>query len=331
MIKTFTIENQVGDSVNIINLGARLVEWHTRVKGQSRNIIVGYTDYELYREDPSHLGAIAGPYANRIKNAQVEISGVAHQLAANEGNNILHSGCNALESCMWQVKEHSTRAITLTYWLEDGFNGFPGAITFEVEYRLAENESQLKINMNAVSEKETIVGPTGHAYFNLSNSSASNTLNNASSTVSNTVSSKAENINQHSLLLNCQQYTPVDSAGIPTGDINNVANSALDFTQLKKIDTTAINHNFVVDNTDINQASAVLVSPEQDLSLEVSSGYPGLQAYTADYLASPFISRQGICLEPQFYPDSPNIKHFPFYTTAPERPFSEKIVYKLKK
>ena len=313
MIKTFTIENQVGDSVNIINLGARLVEWHTRVKGQSRNIIVGYTDYELYREDPSHMGAIAGPYANRIKNAQVEISGVAHQLAANEGNNILHSGSNALESCMWQVKEHSTRAITLTYWLEDGFNGFPGAIAFEVEYRLAENESQLKINMNAVSEKETIVGPTGHAYFNLSEPSAS----------------KPANINQHSLLLNCQQYTPVDSVGIPTGDIDSVKNTELDFTQLKKIDTTAINHNFVV--TDINQASAVLISPEQDLTLEVSSDYPGLQVYTADYLSSPFISRQGICLEPQFYPDSPNIKQFPFYTTSPERPFSEKIIYKLKK
>jgi aldose 1-epimerase len=267
------------------------------------------------------MGAIAGPYANRIKNAQVEISGVAHQLAANEGNNILHSGSNALESCMWQVKEHSTRAITLTYWLEDGFNGFPGAIAFEVEYRLAENESQLKINMNAVSEKETIVGPTGHAYFNLSKSFTNN--------VSSAVSNKAENINQHSLLLNCQQYTPVDSVGIPTGDIDSVKNTELDFTQLKKIDTTAINHNFVV--TDINQASAVLISPEQDLTLEVSSGYPGLQVYTADYLSSPFISRQGICLEPQFYPDSPNIKQFPFYTTSPERPFSEKIIYKLKK
>jgi aldose 1-epimerase len=321
MINTFTMENQVCDSVNIIYLGARLVEWHTRVKGQSRNIIVGYTDYELYREDPSHMGAIAGPYANRIKNAQVEISGVAHQLAANEGNNILHSGSNALESCMWQVKEHSTRAITLTYWLEDGFNGFPGAIAFEVEYRLAENESQLKINMNAVSEKETIVGPTGHAYFNLSKPFTNN--------VSSTVSNKAENINQHSLLLNCQQYTPVDSVGIPTGDIDSVKNTELDFTQLKKIDTTPINHNFVV--TDINHASAVLISPEQDLSLEVSSDYPGLQVYTADYLSSPFISRQGICLEPQFYPDSPNIKQFPFYTTSPERPFSEKIIYKLKK
>ena len=313
MIKTFTIQNQIGDSVEIINLGARLVKWNTLVNNQERNIIVGYTDYELYREDPSHCGAIAGPYANRIKNASVNINGLLHKLAANEGENLLHSGNNALDSCMWQVKEHSPRAITLTYWLEDGFNGFPGAITFEVEYRLAEQESQLKININAFSEKETIVGPTGHAYFNLSESSVS----------------KSANINQHSLRLNCQQYTPVDAQGIPTGAVDNVKGTEYDFTQVSKIESTLINHNYVVENTNI--PSAILTSPEQDLTLEVSSDYPGLQVYTSDYLSSPLSPRQGICLEPQFYPDSPNVAHFPFNTTSPERPFSEKIIYKLTK
>jgi aldose 1-epimerase len=313
MIKTYTIQNQIGDSVEIINLGARLVKWDTLVNDQPRNIIVGYTDYELYREDPSHCGAITGPYANRIKDASVELNGVLHKLAANEGVHLLHSGNNALDSCMWQVKEHSTRAITLTYWLEDGFNGFPGSVTFEVEYRLAEQESQLKININAISEKETIIGPTGHAYFNLSESSAS----------------KPANINQHSLRLNCQQYTPVDAQGIPTGAVDNVKGTEYDFTQVRKLGNKLINHNYVVENT--NVPSATLTSPEQDLTLEVSSDYPGLQVYTSDYLSSPLAPRQGICLEPQFYPDSPNVAHFPFYTTSPERPFSEKIIYKLTK
>jgi len=316
MIKTFTIQNQIGDSVEIINLGARLVKWDTLVSGQPRNIIVGYTDYELYRDDPSHCGAIAGPYANRIKGASVELNGVLHKLAANEGENLLHSGNNALESCMWQVKEHTTRAITLTYWLEDGFNGFPGAITFEVEYRLAEKESQLKINFNAFSEKETIIGPTGHAYFNLAE-------------VANSSSIKPTSINEHSLLLNCQQYTPVDSQGIPTGVVDNVTGTQYDFTQISKIGAKLINHNFVVEDNSV--PSATLISPEQDLTLEVSSEYPGLQVYTSDYLSSPLSPRQGVCLEPQFYPNSPNVAHFPFYTTSPERPFSEKIIYKLTK
>jgi aldose 1-epimerase len=313
MIKTFTIQNQVGDNVSIINLGARLVKWDTLVNGQSRNIIVGYQDYELYRDDPSYCGAIAGPYANRIKDATAQLNGVLHKLAANEGNNVLHSGNNALESCMWQVKEHSTRAITLKYWLEDGFNGFPGSITFEVEYRLAEQPSQLKININAYSEKETFIGPTGHAYFNLSGVNAN----------------KTSLIDQHSLWLNCQHYTPVDDEGIPTGNIDEVQHTQFDFTKFTNIGSKSINHNYVVNDT--NKASAVLVSPAQDLTLEVISGYPGLQVYTSDYLTSPLLPRQGICLEPQFYPNSPNVAHFPFYTTSPDHPFSEKIIYKLNK
>ena len=309
MIKTFTIQNQIGDNVDIINLGARLVKWNTLVNNQERNIIVGYTDYELYREDPSHCGAIAGPYANRIKDAAVKINGVLHKLAANEGDNLLHSGCNALESLIWKVKKHSTSSISLQCTLTDGFNGFPGAMTFEVKYRLAEHNSQLSININVVSEKETIVGPTGHAYFNLSSSQQS--------------------INQHYLNVNCQQYTPVDEQGIPTGAVDDVKNTPYDFTQVSKIESTLINHNYLVENT--NLPSAILTSPEQDLTLEVSSGYPGLQVYTSDYLSSPLLPRQGICLEPQFYPNSPNVTHFPFYTTSPERPFSEKIIYQLTK
>lgn len=309
MIKTFTIENQIGDCVSIINLGARLVQWQTEVKGKARNIIVGYRDYELYREDSSYCGAVVGPYANRIKDGLICIGEEQHKLAANEGDNILHSGKNALESCMWQVKEHSARAITLKYWLEDGFNGFPGAITFEVEYRLAEFDSQLKINFNAYSEKETIIGPTGHAYFNLS--------------------AKDKNINYHSLKLNCKNYTPFDNQAIPTGDIASVSNTPFDFTQLNMINSTALNNNFVVDSS--STYSAKLVSPENDLSLEVHSGYPAIQVYTGEYLQAPLQPRQGLCLEPQFSPNAPNVKNFEFYTTSPENPFSEKIVYKLKK
>ncbi len=309
MIKTFTIENQIGDCVSIINLGARLVQWQTEVKGKARNIIVGYRDYELYRQDPSYCGAVVGPYANRIKDAVIHIDKQPHKLAANEGNNLLHSGKNALESCMWQVKEHSTRAITLKYWLEDGFNGFPGAITFEVEYRLAEFDSQLKINFNAYSEKETIIGPTGHAYFNLSE--------------------KHTNINQHQLKLNCTQYTPFDADAIPTGEVKSVQATPLDFCEQKTIGDTAINHNFIVAQP--NNTSAVLTSPEQDLALEVISGYPGIQVYTGEYLSTPLSPRKGMCLEPQFYPDAPNIAHFPFQSTSAENPFSEKIVYKLTK
>lgn len=309
MIKAFKISNQIGDSVTLIDLGARLISWKTNVEGDERDIVVGYSNASDYYNDASYVGAIAGPYANRIKNAQADLLGQTIKLNANEGSNQLHGGKNALDSCVWQIKEHSDRAITFKYWLEDGFNGFPGATTFEVEYRLAESSSQLKIHFNITSEKDTIVGPTGHAYFNLSG--------------------EATKINEHNLKLNSAKYTEIDAENIPTGDLLSVKNSPFDFANEKPIADTKIDHNFVIQDTD--EVAATLTSPCGKLSMDVKSDYPGIQVYTADYLSGELIPRQGICLEPQFFPDSPNKPQFPFEPLLANTKFNKKIVYKLNK
>lgn len=309
MIKAFEIKNQIGDKVTLIDLGARIISWQTQLNEESRELVVSYPYVEEFYDDSSAVGAIVGPYANRIKDAQVTIDGKQIKLNANEGENHLHGGKNALDSCVWQVKEHSERAITFKYWLEDGFNGYPGAMTFEVEYRLAETASQLKINFNVETEKPTLVGPTGHAYFNLSGD--------------------VSTINDHSLMLNTKSYTPVNSDQVPTGQLYNVAGSDLDFNTPRTISNQVLNHNFV--NSDEDAAIATLTSPCGALSLSVKSDYPGFQVYTGDHLHNSLHPRQGICLEPQFYPDSPNQKSFPFALTQPGKPFNKKILYKLEK
>ena len=309
MIKAFKISNQIGDSVTLIDLGARLISWKTIVEGDERDIVVGYSNASDYYNDACYVGAIAGPYANRIKNAQADLLGKTIKLNANEGSNQLHGGKNALDACVWQIKEQSERAITFKYWLEDGFNGFPGAMTFEVEYRLAETSSQLKIHFNITSEKDTIVGPTGHAYFNLTGD--------------------ATNINEHKLQLNSEKYTDIDAENIPTGSMLATKDSQFDFSNEKPIGTTEIDHNFVVHNSD--QVAATLTSPCGKLSMDVKSDYPGIQVYTADYLAGELMPRQGICLEPQFFPDSPNKPQFPFEPLLANSKFNKKIVYKLNK
>ena len=175
MIKAFEIVNKVGDQVTLVDLGARIISWQTQVNQKPRDIIVSYSNANDLYFDPCYVGAIVGPYANRIGGATAPVFDKTLKLNANEGQNQLHGGKNALDKCFWQVKERSERAITFKYWIEDDFNGYPGAMTFEVEYRLAEQSSQLKINFNLTSEKPTIVGPTGHAYFNLSGDA--NTIN----------------------------------------------------------------------------------------------------------------------------------------------------------
>lgn len=309
MIKAFEIKNQIGDKVTLIDLGARLISWQTQLNEEAREVVVSYPYVEDFYDDTSAVGAIVGPYANRIKQAQASLNGQLIKLNANEGEHHLHGGKNALDACVWQVLEHTERAITFKYWLEDGFNGYPGAMTFEVEYRLAETSSQLKINFNIVSDKPTIVGPTGHAYFNLSGVES--------------------NIDEHTLALNTSSYTPVNAEQIPTGQLYKVGGSDLDFNTPRQINGQVLNHNFV--NEDEDENVATLTSPCGALSLSVKSDYPGLQVYTADYLHGSLQPRQGICLEPQYYPDAPNQPNFPFEVTQPGVPFNKKILYKIEK
>ncbi|WP_206484511.1 aldose epimerase family protein [Thalassotalea sp. G2M2-11] len=311
-LRSFLLSNQQGDEVCITNYGARIVQWHTLVEDEERNIVLGYSKLADYLDDAAHLGAIVGPYANRIGHSHVNINDQQMQLASNEGLNHLHGGPNALSHVLWQLEAQEAQFISFSYRCEDGFNGYPGPIHFKVDYQLTE-ESELKITLSATAEQATIVGPTSHAYFNLAG--------------------VEHNANEHLLHINAQYYTDLDDKMIPTGDILPVAGSRYDFTKpriLKHDDERdQIDLNFVINQRDDWQA--VLISPDKKLQLHVQSSYPGLQIYTGDHLSGKFSPRQGICLEPQYFPDSPNQREFPFQLTTPEQPFRQEIVYQLVK
>jgi len=195
----------------------------------------------------------------------------------------------------------------------DGQGGYPGPMTFRIRYQFTApttQQSELQVTLEASSSRATLIGPTLHPYFNLAGS--------------------ATNVNAHQLQLAAAHYAVVDEHCIPTGELRKVQGTAFDFHQPRLLADTRLDHNFVV-HGHLQQAAAVLTSPQGDLSLSVSSDYPGLQVYTGDHLKSPFSPRQGICLEPQFFPDSPNQKGFPFHFTRPGQPFVAKMRYVLSR
>lgn len=306
MLQTWQISSANGNQATILNFGARLIDWCTQIS-RGQNVIVGYDHIEDYLQDGACMGAIAGPYANRIAQSQVIIDGQTIYLGANEGENHLHGGKDGLQNVYWQLKEQTKDKLTLTYLHQKrAAEGYPGPIHFEVSYQVTEN-NELRIEFSATSASKVPVGPTGHAYFNLAEHN--------------------KNINSHWLTLNAATYTPVAADNIPTGDIATVP-ADFDFTSPKQI-TTSLDHNFVVSRTDDNVPVARLSSKESGVALEVYSDYPGVQVYTADHMGSPFVPRNGICIEPQYYPDAPNKPDFPFEFTTPEKPFRKKIRYRM--
>ncbi|NQZ89866.1 MAG: galactose mutarotase [Colwellia sp.] len=323
-MKTFVLTSGFGDEVHITNYGARLMKWFTQVGGEQRNIILGHQNISDYLTDESYLGAIVGPYANRIKNARIdnvteEYSAI--NLVNNEGPHQLHGGPTALSEQYWHVLSTTKNTLSLSCRLEDKFNGYPGPIHCVVTYKLqemAKGDVSLLINIRVTSEKTTIAGPTTHPYFNLSGTS--------------------ENVNKHSLQLHADTFTELDHSNIATGNIIEVNNTkTFNFKEKKTLgtkgETQKLDDNFIIQSlfNDHTVAHAVLSSPTNDIQLQVFSNYPCLQVYTGEHLSTPFIPHQGVCLEPQFAPNSPNQPNFTFELTTPDKPLNVTIEYRLVK
>lgn len=308
-MQIFQLVNRAGDQLTILERGAAMQRWSTQLGNDRRELILGYPEPEAYQQDACYLGAVVGPYANRIAGGILRIDDQRYQLQQNEGVNHLHGGSQGLHQRNWQLLEQDASRLVLACDLADGEGGYPGPTAFRVTYQLSE-QSTVDIRLEAKASRTTLVGPTLHPYFNLAPEQVA--------------------IDRHQLRLQAAHYTVVDAHNIPTGELRKVQGSELDFNRAKALDGLRLDHNFVV-HGNLQQAAAELISPDQRLRLKVSSDYPGLQVYTGEHLGAPFLPRQGICLEPQFFPNSPNQPGFPFHFTRPEQAFVAHIRYQLDK
>jgi len=324
----FTLENSNGTIVTISNYGGTVTSFVTPDKnGNKSSIIVGFDSLQPYLRQPPYFGALIGRYGNRIGDAKFSLEGATYKLAANNGKNHLHGGIKGFDKIVWDasVSKHSIPSLTLKYLSEDGEEGYPGNLNVTVIYTLT-NDDELKIEYNAETDKATPVNLTNHSYFNLSGD------------VSNTILN-------HRLMIDADNYTPVDSTLIPTGEIKSVKESPFDFTSSKLIgrDIDSVkggyDHNWVLNKKDTSlQKVAVLSDSISGRSLEVYTTQPGIQFYTGNFLDGKFINRDGkplkqhtaLCLETQHFPDSPNKPAFPSTILKPGENYHSITVYKVK-
>jgi aldose 1-epimerase len=282
-----------------------------------------------------YFGAITGRYANRIGGAAFALDGVTDRVPANDGTHALHGGLRGFDKQHWQAEEargDDGEGLRLRHVSADGEEGYPGMLTAHVTYRLSD-DGELRIEYHATTDRPTVVNLTNHSYFNLAGEGSGSVYDQV-------------------LQLNADRYTPTDASSIPSGAIDPVAGTPLDFREpvaigariregfAQVVNARGYDHNFVLNRSNPADTSLVLAArvldPRSGRVLEVHTTEPGIQFYTGNFLDASLVGlsgrayRQsdGFCLETQHYPDSPNRPEFPSTVLRPSQEYRSLTVYR---
>ncbi|OXS31127.1 aldose epimerase family protein [Streptomyces sp. XY006] len=274
--------------------------------GRTADVVLGFPDLDGYLAHPEpYLGALIGRYANRIAGGRFPLEGRTYALETNNGPNSLHGGARGFDRRVWDVTpvEHGVRLSRVS---PHGEEGFPGRLEVSATYTLLASGA-LRIAYEAVTDAPTVVNLTNHSYFNLAGSG---------------------DAGGQELRLAASRYTPVDADLIPAGGPEDVAGTRFDFRAARKVGS-GYDHNFVLDKGVTETAVEVgeLHDPASGRVLTVATTEPGLQLYTGDHLGEPFAPGDGIALETQHFPDSPNRPGFPTTVLRPGEVFRSETVY----
>lgn len=330
--KLYQIKNSNGVTAYLTEFGARIVGlWVPDRLGTLTDVVLGFKNAADYNNPAEpYFGPIVGPFGNRIANGKFSLDGKSYTTTVNNGPNTLHGGEKGLHFVHWTAKQVNDKVVSFTYTHPDMQDGFPGNIKIEVIYSLTD-DNELHINYQAVSDKKTVINLTNHAYFNLNGEGSGSILN-------------------HDLRIFAEQYTPVDSTLIPTGELANVNGTPFDFnfpkTIGKDIDQDnqqlaygkGYDHNFVLNGTKVDglNHAATLTGDQTGIIMDIYTQEPGLQFYSGNFMGDKVTLKSGktdsfrtaVCLEPQHFPDSPNQANFPSTILNPGDTYSTKSIYK---
>ena len=335
-VEAIVLTNGNGMRVRILAYGALVQELTVPGRDGPADVVLGYDGMEGYLKASNYFGASVGRYANRIGAGRFSLGNRTYQLAANDGPNALHGGVQGFDKHLWTIADAATDAdgasVTLTYLSPDGEEGYPGALSVSATYRLTET-NELSIEYRATTDAPTIVNLTNHSYFNLAGASA------------------GVSILDQVLTIPADAYTPVDATLIPTGEFRPVAGTAFDFRSPIRIGDRirdggdeqlrvgrGYDHNWVVSRRPVEglQLLARMEDPASRRVMEIYSNQPGIQFYSGNFLDGTVTGKggtiyrmgDGLCLEPQIFPDTPNKPDFGTAELRPGEVYENRIVYR---
>ncbi len=334
MVDLYTLVNRNGFEARITNYGGIVVSLFAPDRnGVWADVVLGYDTLEDYLKDNSpYFGSIVGRVGNRIAGGRFSLDGVEYTLARNNGPNHLHGGIRGFDKVVWAAEAlggPDGPVLRLSYTSSDGEEGYPGTLETVVTYTVT-SDNELRIDYGAFTDRPTVVNLTHHSYFNLAGTGSGNILG-------------------HELTINSDRFTPIDDTLIPTGEVRSVKGTPLDFTVPALIgarigddyDQLAFgigyDHNWVLNRPDKGLSFAARVrEPGSGRVMEVYTTEPAIQFYSGNFLdgtitgkgGAVYRQRDGLCLETQHYPDSPNKPEFPSIVLRPGERYAQTTTYR---
>jgi len=325
--KIYQLKNENGLVIEFLSHGARITSIKVPDREKHIDVVIGYDTADEAINGDEYFAAMCGRVANRIANGKFSLEGVEYQLAQNNGPNSLHGGPNGFQTKYWEVEEIDSNSYKLSLTSPDSDENFPGELKVEMVYSL-NNNNEFNIDISAKTDKTTIVNLTSHPYFNLKGSGQGNILD-------------------HLLEINADKMTPLNENSIPTGEIRNVEETAMDFRSPKKVSDAVesdyeqiklvggIDHNWII-NKNENACALKLTEPKSGRTIELFTTQPGVQVYAAMHFDGsekgkggfPLEKFGGIAIEAQNFPDAINHTNFPSSVLIPGEVYEQKIVYK---
>lgn len=290
-----------GIEVGITDFGAAIQFLRVQTKKGVKDICLNYPTVAERVESGTYCGATIGRVANRIKEAKFNLNGREYSVSANDGKNCNHGGEDGFDKRLFEA-EVKGDILLLKLFSADGDQGFPGNLNLTVEYKL--DGKNFGIRYTAESDADTVWAPTSHLCFNLNGEGSGSALDTV-------------------LKINADEITPSDINHIPVGDKKFVVGTPFDFTKPRPIGLTVnqpdeqltmakgYDHNYILKGS----YAATAFNAASGIKMDLYTDLPGLQLYSGNYLkgkgkSGEYRPRDGICLEPQYFPDAVNIEMF---------------------
>jgi aldose 1-epimerase len=315
-VHVFTMTNNHGMRAQVLDLGGVICDVEAPGRdGKMANVILCQRDLAGI-EASGPMSALTGRYANRIGHG-FTLDGKHYDLTQNPQGVTLHGGPPPYSRRILPLEntfQHASDAgVTFRLVSPDGDQGFPGTLTIEVTYTLTDN-NDFRIDYRATTDKDTVVNLTNHTYYNVAGNGSGNVENQIFTLMSD-------------------QVTPTDQYQVPTGAVMDVAGTPFDFRQptpigahIRSSDPQMLigrgyDHNYILRKSRPGalELAARLTDPVSGRTLELSTTEPGVQVYSSNNLNGGAVSgagttlraTDGLALETQHYPDSPNKPNFP--------------------